>query len=217
MRLFDRFAGTVEQIRELPELYCGEVAQLAAVQFVHWFIQFLQQAEPLRGDASFDHTPVLHFARSNDQSAGFHAVEQACDVRIARNETAADLAAGQAFFSSASQDSQDVVLRSGEAVGLEQGLSAACQGVSSAHKAHKDAGLEGSLRIAFRFRGSLHVQTILVITTIVKRNVAPVSAGNSGDFARRYVLRVGRMCTSLMKLPAAWVTRDATACAMSSG
>ena len=58
------------------------------------------------------------FPRARDQSARLHAVQQARDVRVARNEPAADFAAGQAVLSRAAQDAQDVVLRSGKAGGL---------------------------------------------------------------------------------------------------
>ena len=165
-------AGAVEQIRQLPELFRGKVAQLAAMQFMHGLIQLLQKPQPFGGDASLDHAAVLRLPRAGDQSPRFHAVEQASDVRIARDEPAANLAAGQAFFSGASQDAQDVVLRGGEAVGLDQGLGAAGQGVGGAQEADEDAGFQAGLRIAFRFGGSLHEPTILVETTIVKRNVA---------------------------------------------
>src|ERR1019366_6769493 len=244
MCLFHELAGTVEQIRQLPELFRGKVAQLAAMQFVHGLIQFVQQPESFRGDARLNNAAVLRFPRAGDQSRGFHSVEQASDIRIARDKPPADLAAGQALFPRASQDAQDVVLRSGEAVGLEQGLGAASQGVGGAHKADEDLGFEAGLRIAFRFGGSLHEETILVTTTIVKRNVAAAflcvlcvkrfalqnaksltqrtrrSAEKTGEFvdnAGSYGFRVGRMCTSLMKLPEACVTRAATACATSSG
>jgi len=171
MRLFHLFAGTVKQFRELPELFRGKVAQLAAVQFVHGLIQFVQQPEPFCGDASLNHATVLGFPRAGDQSSGFHAVKQASDVRVARDKPPADFAAGQALFSRASQDAQDVVLRSGKVVGLEEDLGAAGQGVGGAQQGDEDAGFEAGLRIAFRVQRPFHVTTILVITTNIKRNV----------------------------------------------
>ena len=71
----------------------------------------------------------------------------------------------------AAQDTQDIVLRSGEAVDFEQGLGAAGQGVGGAHQGDEDAGFEAGLRIAFPVQRPFHVSTILVITTNVKRNV----------------------------------------------
>ena len=68
------------------------------MQFVHGLVQFGQQPKPFRGDASLHHAAVLRFPRARDQAPGFHAIEQARDVRIARDEPAADFAAGQALF-----------------------------------------------------------------------------------------------------------------------
>jgi hypothetical protein len=168
MCLFHLFAGTVEQVRELPELFRGKVAPLAAMQLVHGLIQFDQQPEPFLGDASLDHATVLRFPRAGDPSAGFHPVEQASDVRIARDEPAADLAAGQALLAGTAKDTQDVVLRPGKAVGLKQGFCATGQGVGRPHEADENVGFEGGLGSEFPF----HEPTILVITTIVKRNIA---------------------------------------------
>jgi hypothetical protein len=67
MRLLQGFAGPVEQVRELPKLPFGKVAQLAAMQIAHGPVQFAEQTESLRGDASPDDAAVLRFARPGDQ------------------------------------------------------------------------------------------------------------------------------------------------------
>src|SRR5579863_8086360 len=172
LRPFHILAGAIQQIRELAKLFRRELAPLAAVQFAHGLVEFRQQAQAFRGDTRLDHAAVLRFARASDQAAGFHTVEQAGDVRIARDQPASDLATSQSAFSSAAQDAQNIVLRSGKAKGLEQGFGAARKGVGGAHQADKDASLQAILGAAFQFGLPLHETTILVTTTIVKRNVS---------------------------------------------
>src|SRR5579864_4391827 len=140
------------------------------MQLTNGFVQLVQQSQALRSDARPHHAPVARLAGAGNQAPRFHAIEQARDVRIARDEPAADFAAGQALLAGAAQDAQDVVLGAAEAVGLEQGLGAASQGVGGAEQGNKDLGFEGGVRFAFRL--SFREATILVITTIVKRNVA---------------------------------------------
>src|SRR5229473_5698955 len=98
------------------------------MEFLHWLIQFLQEPESFGGYARLNHAAVLRFTSASDQSSGFQAIEQASGVGIPRDEPATDLAAGQALLSGASQDAQDVVLRGGEVVGLEQDFAAAGEG-----------------------------------------------------------------------------------------
>jgi hypothetical protein len=169
------------------ELCRRKVTQLASMQFVHGLIQFIEQPEAFRGDAGLNDAPVFRFARASDHSAGLQAIEEAGNVRIARNEAAADFAAGQALFTGAAEDAQDIVLRAREVEGLEHRFGAAGQGVGGAQKAHEDAGFEGSPGIAFRFGGALHEATILVATTIVKRNVGGGTSFDAGGLrlARR--------------------------------
>src|SRR4029077_6148160 len=116
--------------------------------------------ESIGGNARLNHAAVLRLPSASDQPSGFQAIKQASDVGIPRDEPATDPAAGQAILSGASKDAQDVVLRGGEVVGLEQDFGAAGEGLGGAHQADKDAFLERGLGAGFRFGGSLHEGTI---------------------------------------------------------
>ena len=169
----------------MPELVCRKAAKLPPVQLLYGIIEVPKSPEPLRRDARLDDPAVFYLPRTRDKSPGLHAVEQARDVGIVRDEPAADLAACQAALARASQDAQNVVLRSRKAMGLEDDFGATLQGIGRAHQADEDLGLRAGCLLAgplhgFAFLG--HAGIIVVVTTNVKRNVgvSDVFRGGTG-------------------------------------
>ena len=152
------------------------MVQLPAVEFLDGRVQFPEDPEPFRRDACFYDAPVFFFARARDQSPRFHAVEQSCNVRIARDHSAADLAAGEAFRPRTAKDAQDVVLCRGKSGRLQQRLASPGQDIGCTEQVDED------LLFQARFRSSnflsdcaflAHAGIIVVVTTIVKRNIWP--------------------------------------------
>jgi len=85
-----------------------------------------------------------------------------------------DLATGEAFDPRAAQDAQHVVLRRGMAGRLEERLGAPGQGIRCAQHVDEDLAFQARLRRPDFSSGSAlprHVPKIVVITTIVKRNI----------------------------------------------
>lgn len=167
-------ASPPQQKRQLPELFRGKAVQLPSMQFLHRLIEVLKNPESVRSDARLHNASVLFFPPARDQATRFHAVQQARDIGIARDEPAADLAAGKGALARAPQDAQDVVLRHGKATRLEQRVDSAGEGIGGPQQADKDLAFQA------RFRGSgfscglgfpFHPAIIVVATSIVARNV----------------------------------------------
>jgi hypothetical protein len=82
-------------------------------------------------------------------------------------------------------------------VGLEQGFAAAAERVRGAHEADENMFVESGLRIVLRFSVPFHESTIVVITTIVKRNVAGAILRLSPLFSVSAVLKLCRFCPGM--------------------
>src|SRR5438132_11836857 len=85
-------------------------------------IHFAKKLQPGGSNLSVDDAAIMPGASALDKAAIFQAIEQARNVRIARNHALGNLAARQALRPSAAQDAQRVVLRSGESKLFELGL-----------------------------------------------------------------------------------------------
>src|SRR4029077_10752236 len=97
-------------------------------------------------------------------------VEQASHIRIVRNHPVAHNSAGKALRPRATQDSQYVVLRSGQPVRLEELLALLRRKIRCAEKQHGNALLERGL-VTVGWARRTHGVNIVVITTIVKRKI----------------------------------------------
>src|SRR4051812_25130662 len=85
----------LEQLDELLELVRAQVTQLLAMRRFDLRIELAQQLRSRRRDARTDDSAVLLFATPRDQPALLEAIEQASDIRIARDHARSDLAAGK--------------------------------------------------------------------------------------------------------------------------
>lgn len=79
-----------------------------------------EQLHPLASDADSDNAAIGRFARTGGETTLFQAVDEAGDVGVARDHTAADFTTGEPFLSRAAQDAESVVLGMGDAERLEQ-------------------------------------------------------------------------------------------------
>src|SRR5262249_38625923 len=107
-----------QQLRKLLEALPTEVSQLPAVGLLYGLIEPGEQLEPFLADAGKNHAAVFSIPGAQDPASFFEPVEQAGNVRIARDHAAADLSTGEAFRGSA-QDSQNVVLGSRQVFALD--------------------------------------------------------------------------------------------------
>jgi len=106
-------------------------------------------------------------ARATDEAALFHAIEEAGHVRVVRNHPVADNAAGETIGLGAAKDAEHIILRAGEAVGLEELFSFEAEGVGGFLERDEDAVLEG--KEGMPGRTATHEAKIVVVTTNVKR------------------------------------------------
>lgn len=90
------------------------------MQVGYGLIERGEQLQSLASDADGDDAAVGRFARAGGETALFQAVDEARDVGVACDHSAADLVAGQPFLSGATQNAEGVVLSVGDAEGLEQ-------------------------------------------------------------------------------------------------
>ncbi len=123
--------GGSQKLREGPEPFPPQVAQLFAVDLLNRLIQPIHESEALRGDPSQYHAPVSAFAGAGNQAALFHAVEEPGHVGIAGNHAAGNLSAGEPLRC-ASKDAQDVVLSKREILALEDSERPACKHIGRA-------------------------------------------------------------------------------------
>lgn len=141
------------------------MAELFLVQIVHGLIELFQKLKTLRRDASFDDPAIILLALAGDPTVFFHAIEQASHVRVARDHAFGDAAAEQAVGFGASKDAEDIVIGGGESSGLNEFFGVLGKGIGDFEDGHKELILKGE--VGRRVRG--HDETIIVITTIVKR------------------------------------------------
>jgi hypothetical protein len=143
------------------------VVELALVKLANRLIETLQKYEARRGDAGFDDAAVIGLARAGDEAALFHAIEESSHVGVVGDHAFADGAASEAFGLGAAENAEDIVLRAGQAVGLEELLGFEAEEISSLLEGDEDLVLQGKIRMGNR--PPTHVGKIVVITTNVKR------------------------------------------------
>src|SRR5215469_5525381 len=211
------------------------MAELGFVQIVHRLVELLQEIQSFRGDARFDDAAIVFLALTRDPGVFFHTVEQAGHIGIAGNHALGDAATENAVGLCSAENAQNVVLRAGEATGLQEVLDLLGQGVGDLEERNEDLVFEKS-----GFAGGRHRLSLVVITTIVKRKISACrsapgagSEGASVEIVRAargrneepvrqrvavaHGLATGRSCTSLIKLCGPSSTIMLTACATSSG
>ena len=106
-------------------------------------VQFPENSQTLGSDARFHNAAIILLPSARDESAVFKTIEEAGDVRIVRNHATTHFPAGQARWTRASQNSQNVELRTGEIERLEDFLDVPNKRPVKAYKVKKDLLLEG--------------------------------------------------------------------------
>src|SRR5580698_4293940 len=99
------------------------MAELALVKLANRLIETFQKSEARGSDAGFDDATVVGLACARDEAALFHAVEETGHVRVVGDHAFAYAAAGEAGGFGAAKNAEDVVLRAGEAMRLEELLA----------------------------------------------------------------------------------------------
>jgi hypothetical protein len=160
-------AGFLQKLGESFQTRSRDVAKLALVKLANRLIETFQESETRGGNAGFDHSAVIGLARAGDEAALLHAVEEAGHVRVVGNHAVANDAAGEAIRFGAPKNAEDVVLRAGEAIGLEELLGLEAEGIGSFLERDEDTVFEGKREMGSG--ASTHVATIIVMTTNVNR------------------------------------------------
>ena len=138
-------ARLLQQEQQLAQLFLRKVAQLFAMEFPHGLIEVAENPQAFRRDACLHDAPVLDFARARDQSARFHAVEQARDVGVARDQPATDFAASQAASPAPRRMRRMLYCAPERPAGLQQCLGPAGEGIRGPKQADKDLALRIAL------------------------------------------------------------------------
>jgi len=103
-------------------------------------------AESLWRDARFHDATVIGLAFTGNQAALFEAVKEPSHVRVVRDHTVTDAAAGQTFRCRATENAKDVVLSASEAGGFEELFGFLAEGVGGLQEGDEDAVLQGDSR-----------------------------------------------------------------------
>jgi hypothetical protein len=143
------------------------MVELALVKLANRMIETFEKSKARGGDAGFDDAAVIGLARAGDEAALLHAVEEPGHVRVVRNHAVADAAAREAIGLGAAKNAEDVVLRAGEAMGLEELLSFEAEGIRGFLEGDEEAVLDG--KSGMGNSAATHAGTIVVMTTNVKR------------------------------------------------
>jgi hypothetical protein len=143
------------------------MVELALVKLANRMIETFEKSKARGGDAGFDDAAVLGLAGAGDEAALFHAVKEPGHVRVVRNHAVADTAASEAIGLGAAKNAEDVVLRAGEAMGLEELLGFDAERIRGFLEGDEEAVLHGKRRM--RKSAATHAGTIVVMTTNVKR------------------------------------------------
>src|SRR5271154_2121766 len=109
------------------------MAKLISVQLMHRAVEFFQQLQTSRGNASLDHSAVFRLPLPGDETVFLHAIKEAGDVRVSRDHAFADAAAQKTAGLRAAQDAKNVVLRGVRPAVLIR-CSASCARESAAFK-----------------------------------------------------------------------------------
>ena len=143
------------------------MVELALVKLANRMIETLEKSKARGGDAGFDDAAVIGLAGAGDEAALFHAVKESGHIRVVRNHAVADDAAGEAIGLGAAKNAEDVVLRAGETVGLEELLGFEAEGIGGFLEGDEEAVLNGESGMGKS--AATHAGTIVVMTTNVKR------------------------------------------------
>ena len=119
----------------------GDALELPLVQGAHRTIKSFQKLKTLRCYISLNHATVVALAFASDEIAFFHPIQEAGNVRVARDHAFADFAAGQSRMTSAAKDTQYIVLGRGQARGFDYLFGLSAQGVGDLHEGDEQAGL----------------------------------------------------------------------------
>jgi hypothetical protein len=147
------------------------VAELPLVQIVDGLVQFLQQSQTLRRDTGLDDASVILLPLARNPAVFFHAIEKPRHVRIPRNHAFGNAAAEQAMRFRAAKDAQNIVLGRSEPGGFDQLLRFLGEPVGDFEDSDKDFILQWGGGI----RSKSHTTNIVVVTTIVKRDMLNAS------------------------------------------
>jgi len=153
------------------------MAELALVELANGLVKTFQEIEARRGDAGLDDAAIFGVAGAGDETALFHAVEQAGHVRIVGDHAIPNAAAGEAGGLGAAEDAEDIVLGSSKAMRLKELLGLQTEEISGFQEGHKEEILQGKRRGG---ASRTHASTIVVITNIVKRKIWRATAGGYG-------------------------------------
>jgi hypothetical protein len=143
------------------------VVELTLVKLANRLIETFQKSETRGGDAGFDDPAVIGLASAGYEPTPFHAIEESRHVGVVRDHAFADGAASEALGFGAAENAEDIVVRPGEAVGLEELLGFEAEGVCGLLQGDEDGVLQG--KSGARGMASTHAATIVVMTTNVKR------------------------------------------------
>jgi len=168
-KFFLRWGGREDLLEQLTEKFepgRGEMAQLAAVEFAHGWVETLEEVEGAGGDAGGDDAAVIFGAFAGDETEFIEAVEEAGHVRVAGDHAQGNVAATEAGGAGAAEDAQDVVLGGRKAVGFEEEFDALEEFIGGVLEGDEEVFLgEGG----GAWEAGVHGGRIHVTTTIVKR------------------------------------------------
>ena len=152
------------------------MAKLPLVQIVDGLVEFPQQFQALGRDAGLDDAPVILLPLPRNPGMFFHAVEQPRDVRVTGNHAVGNPAAKQSVRFRAAKDAQNIVLCCGESRRLDQLLRFLRERVGNSEDGDEDL----VLRRGNGGRSKSHGGNVVVITTIVKRDIPKPSCPITG-------------------------------------
>jgi len=160
-------ADFLQKLGESLQARSRDVVKLALVKLANRLIETFQESEARGRNAGFDDAAVIGLARAGDEAAFLHTVEEASHVRVVRNHAIADATAGEAIGFGAPKNAQDVVLRAGEAMRLEELFGFEAEGIGGFLEGDEDAVFRR--KSGAGSRAATHERTIVVMTINVKR------------------------------------------------
>ena len=116
------------------ELGGAEVGEGAADGVADGLFEAAEGGEAGGGDVGADDAAILNATAAFDVAEFLHTVEEAGDVGVAGDQAVRDFAAGEAGGTGTGEDTKDVVLRVGEAVGTEGLLDGAHEAIGGSEE-----------------------------------------------------------------------------------
>jgi hypothetical protein len=158
-----RFAAAelFQQLNEILYALGRHMPELQLVQFAHGLIEGLKKLEALRSNVGLDNAAIVFLAFTANQAAFFYAIEQTGHVRVMADHAVTDGAAGEPCRLGATENAQNIVLRSGQARGFDELFGLLAEGVGGLEQSEEETllGRGGGSR---RFARNIHVRTIVV-------------------------------------------------------